>query len=68
MMISGTIVESTIDFLQRLIQTPSMSCEEAAIAELVAEECLTLGFDEAGIDGKGNVLKFRFHAVNQWVI
>ena len=43
-----------VSFAQRLIQTPSMSYEEAAIAQVVAEEMRRLGFDEVWIDGAGN--------------
>lgn len=44
-----------IDFAQRLIRTPSMSHREEAIAALLVEELRRLGFDEARIDGMGNV-------------
>ena len=44
-----------IDFTQRLIQTPSMSYEEAVLAELVMAEMRRLGFDEVWVDKIGNV-------------
>jgi putative selenium metabolism hydrolase len=45
-----------INFIQRLIQTPSMPFEEAAIAEVVASELRRLEFDEVRIDEIGNVI------------
>ena len=55
-MSSNHLLEQTVDFVQRLIQTPSMPTEEAAIADLVANELRTLHFDEVVIDGAGNVV------------
>ncbi len=49
------LLADCVDFTQRLIQTPSMSHEEAQIAELVAEEMRRLEFEEVEIDGIGNV-------------
>ena len=45
-----------VEFLQRLIQTESMSGEEGAIATLVAEEMTRLGYEEVRIDEAGNVI------------
>jgi putative selenium metabolism hydrolase len=50
------LLADCIDFTQRLIQTASMSHEEAALAGLVADELRRLGFDEVGLDGIGNVI------------
>lgn len=55
-MVTGNIIESCIDFLQRLIQTPSMPGEEQEITQIVRQECETVGFDEVEIDGIGNVI------------
>jgi putative selenium metabolism hydrolase len=44
-----------VAFAQRLIQTPSMPTEEAAIAALVADQLHRLGFADVGIDAAGNV-------------
>ena len=49
------LLNSCIDFAQRLIQTPSMPRHEEAVAGLVAEEMRRLGFDEVWLDGIGNV-------------
>ena len=49
------LLADCIDFTQRLIGTPSMSFQEAEIAELVAQELRDLQFDEVAIDGIGNV-------------
>lgn len=49
------LLADCVDFTQRLIQTPSMPFEEAAIAEVVAAECRKLGFNEVWIDTIGNV-------------
>lgn len=43
-------------FCSKLIRTPSYSGEEGAVARLLCEEALALGFDEAGPDEYGNVL------------
>ena len=50
-----TLLADCVDFAQRLIQTPSMSKEEQAIAEVVAAECRQLGFDEVWLDEMWNV-------------
>lgn len=44
-----------VDFTQRLIQTPSMPGEEAAIAAVIVAELNRLGYDEVWIDDAGNV-------------
>ena len=49
------LLSDCVDFTQRLIQTPSMSHEEAQIAELVAAEMRKLKFEDVEIDGIGNV-------------
>jgi putative selenium metabolism hydrolase len=43
-------------FTQRLIQTPSLSGQEGAIAQVVAGEMRALGYDEVWIDAVGNVI------------
>lgn len=45
-----------VAFAQKLIQTPSMPGEEAAVAELVAAEMRKLKFDEVWLDEVGNVI------------
>lgn len=50
------LLTDCVGFAQRLMQTPSMSLQEAAIAELIAEELSQLGFDEVAIDEIGNVI------------
>lgn len=50
------LVDDCVNFVQRLIQTPSMSHEEAEIARLVAQELRELGYDEVAIDSIGNVI------------
>ena len=49
-------INSCVDFLQRLIQTPSMPGEEKAIAELVSSEMKKLRYDDVYIDDAGNVI------------
>ncbi len=49
------LLADCVDFTQRLIQTPSMSHNEAQIAELIATEMRRLQFDEVAVDGIGNV-------------
>lgn len=48
------LTDDCVHFLQRLIQTPSMPGEEAAIARLVSDEMQRLQFDEVWIDEIGN--------------
>ncbi|MGH2538085.1 MAG: M20 family metallopeptidase [Candidatus Promineifilaceae bacterium] len=47
--------DACLDFARRLIQTPSMPGEEAAVAALVMSELSKLGFDEVWLDAAGNV-------------
>lgn len=49
------LLADCVDFTQRLIQTPSMPYEEAALADLVMAEMRLLGFDNVWQDGIGNV-------------
>lgn len=49
------LLDDCLDFARRLIQVPSMSFQEAAVANLIAEEMRRLGFDEVWLDGIGNV-------------
>jgi succinyl-diaminopimelate desuccinylase len=50
----NALLEDCVDFARRLIQTPSMSFEEEAVAELVVTEMRSLGFDEVWLDDIGN--------------
>lgn len=43
-------------FLRDIIAIPSLSGEERGVAKRVVEEMHKLGYDEAGIDGMGNVV------------
>jgi putative selenium metabolism hydrolase len=45
-----------IAFAQRLIQTPSLSGQEDAVAALVADEMRALGYDSVSSDAAGNVI------------
>ncbi len=44
------------DFLQRLVRTPSLAGQEAAVARLMVEEMEKLGLREAFVDEVGNVV------------
>ena len=55
MMNWDSLLADCVDFTQRMIQTPSMSFEEEALAALIADEMRTLGFDEVWLDEIGNV-------------
>lgn len=44
------------EFTQKLIQTPSLSMEEAAISEVIRVEMEALGFDEVIVDALHNVV------------
>ena len=45
-----------VAFCQRLIQTPSPTCEEAAVARIIMDEMKRLGWDEVWQDDRGNVI------------
>ncbi len=45
-----------VDFAQALVQHPSLSCEEGAVAARVEDEMRTLGFDQVMVDACGNVI------------
>ena len=55
-MLSSKRQQNVIELCQKLIQTPSVTGKEEAIAKLVQKEMLALGFDEAWIDDLGNVI------------
>ena len=46
----------TARLLGRMVQIPSLSCEEEAVVREIAGMCEDAGFDEVRIDGLGNVL------------
>lgn len=48
--------DAMIRFAQRLIQTPSLSGQEQDVAQLVANEMRSLGYDEVKTDLVGNVI------------
>ncbi len=50
------LLQACTEFLQRLIQTPSMPGEEGALARLVVDEMQKLGYDEVRVDEAGNVI------------
>lgn len=50
-----SLLNDCISFTQRLIQTPSMSGREQAIAALIANEMRSRHFDEVWLDDIGNV-------------
>ncbi|MEW6624486.1 MAG: YgeY family selenium metabolism-linked hydrolase [Bacillota bacterium] len=45
-----------VDFCSRLIRVPSLSGEEGAVAVLIQNKMLKLGFDEVIVDPVGNVI------------
>jgi putative selenium metabolism hydrolase len=49
-------LEACVDFLRRLIRTPSLPGTEEATARLVEAEMRELGYDEVRIDRMGNVI------------
>ena len=48
--------ENVVRLCKRLIKTPSLSCREGRVAEVVADEMNSAGFDEVRIDPLGSVL------------
>lgn len=53
-----TGLNECVDFLQRLIQTPSLPGEEGNIAQLVKQEMEMLGYDDVYIDEAGNAVGY----------
>lgn len=49
-------LKDIVAFTQKLVQTPSESGEELAVAEIIAEEMKKLNYDEVFIDPIGNVV------------
>lgn len=47
---------SLLEFLRTLVQTPSPSGQEGAVASLIIEEMQRLGYDEVWMDDAGSVL------------
>jgi len=54
--LTSTDREALTAFAQRLIQTPSPSTQEKAVAELVVAELRKIGFPEVWVDRIGNVV------------
>ena len=48
--------ESLLSFLRTLVQTPSPSGRESAVAALIMDEMRRLGYDQVWMDAAGNVL------------
>lgn len=53
---NGLNEAALLEFTQKLVQTPSLSGQEEAIARVVAEEMKKLNYDEVWIDKKNNVV------------
>ncbi|MBI3964913.1 MAG: M20/M25/M40 family metallo-hydrolase, partial [Chloroflexi bacterium] len=53
---AAELAEGVIGFTQRLVQTPSISGEEGALAALVTAELRALGYDDVIVDEIGNVV------------
>jgi len=53
---AGAYSDRMVAFAQRLVQTPSLPGDEAQIAELVATEMKSLGYDAVRTDEVGNVI------------
>lgn len=49
-------LDALVALAQRLVRSPSLSCEEDATAKLVEEEMRTLGFDVVEVDRNGSVI------------
>ena len=45
-----------VAFAQKLIQTPSLSGEEHAVAQIIRQKMETLGYDDVSTDSHGNVI------------
>src|SRR5687768_3294766 len=51
-----TDTRAALEFLQKLIQTPSLPGQEGTVAAIVLSEMRELGYDETWIDEAGNVV------------
>jgi len=54
--LSKVYKDDAVKLAQRLIQTPSISGEEGAVADIVMEEMEKLGYDECFKDEQGNIV------------
>ncbi len=48
--------QALVDFVRALVRTPSLSTQEAGVAELIEGEMRRIGFDEVFVDRVGNVI------------
>jgi succinyl-diaminopimelate desuccinylase len=53
---AATQIDPLVAFCRRLIQTPSPPGAEGAVAALVQQEMMALGYDDVQIDAAGNVI------------
>ena len=49
-------MEKLVQFTQALVQRPSLSCQEEAVARRVREEMEALGYDQVSMDEHGSVI------------
>ncbi len=54
--LSARYYSDTVDFAVRLIKTPSISCNEKAVADLYMSEMTKLGYEDVFRDEMGNVV------------
>jgi len=57
---STGLTDDVVSFAQKLIQTPSESLKESAVATLVADEMRAIGYDRVFTDEYGNVVGVLF--------
>ena len=50
-----------VAFARNIIRTPSFSCQEGALVELIKKEMIKVGFDKIKIDAMGNIIGFIGH-------
>lgn len=48
--------QETAGFLMKLISTPSFSCKEKEVIDVIKNKMVEIGFDDVNIDGLGNVI------------
>lgn len=49
-------IEALITFTQKIVQQQSLSCEEGAVIQIIADEMRSLGFDRVWIDRNGSAI------------
>lgn len=58
--LSAEYYNDMIDFAQRIIRTPSLTGEEEAVSEIILQELIKLGYEDAFRDEWGNIVSMIY--------